>query len=67
MTVLTPLEVDRKGCVPKARDSSAPSEAASTAPACQPFPSITSSSSSLHQLEEAQRANRHSTSKIACM
>ena len=35
MTVLTPLEVDRKGCVPKARDSSAPSEAASTAPACQ--------------------------------
>ena len=36
MTVFVPLMVDRKGCALKARESSAPSSAASTAPAHVP-------------------------------
>ncbi len=37
MTVFVPLMVDRKGCALKARESSAPSSAASTAPAHVPY------------------------------
>ena len=55
MTVLTPLEVDRKGCVPNARDSSAPRDAASTAPACQRFLTKSSSSSTAQQTDDAQK------------
>ena len=67
MTALTPLEVDRKGWVLKARDSSAPSDAASTAPARKHVSPMSSCCEHLKSSEGHCPADAEKINKAAIM